>query len=309
MTSNQETSLSPFARYVSAASLNQRLWRFILGVFLIAIIWIALSAFFFAVIPSIDASSGGQFTFFSDVDFDPINTPGEVFLLLSTFSFVWLGLWLVVKFIHRQTFSSLFSSGDHHKLKNFLSGAAVVFIVIISSVLFLPFTGGAVITEAKPGIDLSVLLILLPFLLIFTFIQIAAEELFFRGYMLQQLASRYQSWLVWALIPSLLFGFAHYESSSSGYTPYLYVLATVIIGLVACCLVWRTGSLWSAIGMHMTNNFFAFSVLGIEDYLSGTSLWIIPRQTYDDLIIYSVIVWTIVLILVVSPLGKRLNAQ
>ena len=44
--------------------------------------------------------------------------------------------------------------------------------------------------------------------------QVAAEEVAFRGYLLQQLRARFRSPLVWAVLPALVFGALHFDPAT-----------------------------------------------------------------------------------------------
>ena len=45
-------------------------------------------------------------------------------------------------------------------------------------------------------------------------LQTGAEELLFRGYLQQQFAARFKSAGPWLILPSVLFGLAHYDPSA-----------------------------------------------------------------------------------------------
>jgi hypothetical protein len=72
-----------------------------------------------------------------------------------------------------------------------------------------------------------------------------AEEVFFRGFLLQGLARRLPFWPA-AVITSALFAVAHIWWQ-------LY-LPIFVLGLVFSWLFWRTGSLWAPIAAHATIN-------------------------------------------------------
>jgi hypothetical protein len=103
-----------------------------------------------------------------------------------------------------------------------------------------------------------------------------AEEVFLRGY-LQFTATRALSalyrWLgashanvlgFWtaAAILSFVFGFGH--SSNGGESP-LGLLAAGLVGLVFCLSLWRTGSLWWAIGFHAAWDWAQSFLFGVAD--------------------------------------------
>jgi uncharacterized protein len=72
------------------------------------------------------------------------------------------------------------------------------------------------------------------------------EELMFRGYLLLIVARRLRFWPA-ALILSLSFGFAHlFNPGENAFG----ILQVVVIGLIFCLTLRRTGNLWFAIGFH-----------------------------------------------------------
>jgi membrane protease YdiL (CAAX protease family) len=53
------------------------------------------------------------------------------------------------------------------------------------------------------------------------------------------------------------------------------------MGLALAALVWRTGSLWAAIGVHVGFNAIGLTVVGAEGVLSGAQLFLFGG---DDLL-------------------------
>ena len=108
------------------------------------------------------------------------------------------------------------------------------------------------------------------------FIQVLAEEVFFRGYLVQQLAAKYRSFLVWMIIPSLAFGFAHYDPETYGKSSFLIVGLLTVYGIFSIDLTRRTGNIGAAIGFHFANNIFTIFIFGNPKKMSGLSLFILP---------------------------------
>jgi uncharacterized protein len=89
-------------------------------------------------------------------------------------------------------------------------------------------------------------------------LQAVAEEVFFRGYLMQALGSLVaQPWfgvVVSAVVFALLHGLLQ--------NPPLFV-ARLAFGLLAGLLVWRTGGLEAGIAAHIVNNVFAYTIAGL----------------------------------------------
>jgi uncharacterized protein len=85
------------------------------------------------------------------------------------------------------------------------------------------------------------------------------EEFFFRGYALFTLADGIGFWPA-AVLLSLFFGGVHLRNPGEGWAG---VVGVILVGLLWCFVLKRTGSLWFAVGMHAAFDFgetFLFSV-------------------------------------------------
>jgi membrane protease YdiL (CAAX protease family) len=203
----------------------------------------------------------------------------------SQFLVVLLVSWIMSKVERRP--NSVYGFGDSRKLPHFFAGLAWGFACLSLLVLTLWRTGLLVI-DSRLLFGGDVLrygaIWLLGFLLVGLF-----EEYFTRGYvqytLTRGLAGLYQ-WAFksrhskalgfWtsALIFSFLFGFGH--RTNPGESP-IGLLSAGLIGLIFCLTLWRTGSLWWAIGFHTSwdwaQNFLygtADSGLMVQHRLLGT---------------------------------------
>jgi membrane protease YdiL (CAAX protease family) len=96
-------------------------------------------------------------------------------------------------------------------------------------------------------------------LLVFT-IGAAAEEAFFRGYLLQTFA---RAKLVWfgIILTSLFFAAVHTGNPSANYLSWLN---TFLAGLWFGVAYWKTRNLWFPFGIHLTWNWLQGAVLGMN---------------------------------------------
>jgi membrane protease YdiL (CAAX protease family) len=85
-------------------------------------------------------------------------------------------------------------------------------------------------------------------------LQAAAEEVFFRGYLLQALGSLFAQPWVGLVLSSVVFAFLH------GTQNLPLFLDRLVFGLLAAGLVWRTGGLEAGIAAHVVNNVFAYGI-------------------------------------------------
>ncbi len=119
----------------------------------------------------------------------------------------------------------------------------------------------------------------LPYALTGLLIQTATEELIFRGYLQQHLAARFRQRWVWMLVPSLLFGLAHYAPAQYGALSGLVVVWTTLFGLAAADLTARTGNLGAAVGLHFANNIAAVLLIGMSGNIGGLALFNVDVDT------------------------------
>jgi hypothetical protein len=102
------------------------------------------------------------------------------------------------------------------------------------------------------------------------------EEIFFRGYMQFTLArgltaiyaflgvSDRKSLGFWSAATLISFSFGFTHKSNPGESP-IGILSAGLIGIVFCLSLWRTGSLWWAIGMHAAWDWAQSYLYGVGD--------------------------------------------
>ena len=150
------------------------------------------------------------------------------------------------------------------------------------------------------------LIYLMP-LIVLVFLQIGAEELFFRGYLLRLIYSR-KARLFWAVyVPSFLFGLAHLDPITYGFNSVLYVLNTAVTGVLLCFITLWRGNIAMAIGIHFAVNIFAILIIGQGDTPigSGAALWLSTIAPKSVTLGLSMIVITVVEIALYSIWARR----
>ena len=88
-------------------------------------------------------------------------------------------------------------------------------------------------------------------------LQAAAEEIFFRGYLLQALGSLVARPWFGVVVSSVVFALLH------GTQNLPLFIDRLAFGLLAAVLVWRTGGLEAGIAAHVINNVFAYVYAGL----------------------------------------------
>lgn len=200
-------------------------------------------------------------------------TAGGLVLVMLSFLPLAAGALLVTRFLHRRPVASLFGPGA---LRDFLK-------------VFPPLLGLVALVAATSGLDpnlgkstpLPVLLKWLPIALPLLFLQIASEELLFRGYFLQQMAARSRARLLWMVLPAALFGALHYAPEQNGPTAIVFVLWAMLFGCLSADLTARAGNLGPALAFHFANNISAIFLVGLYGQLDGLSLYTLVINTRD----------------------------
>ena len=94
-------------------------------------------------------------------------------------------------------------------------------------------------------------------------IQAVAEEIFFRGYLLQALGSLVVKPWLGVVASSLVFAALHGTQNVPLFVDRL------AFGLLAGLLVWRTGGLEAGIAAHVINNVFAYLIAGLTSTIAA----------------------------------------
>ncbi len=263
---------SAFLRYVERAREGRTgLWRLAVGIVLIVVLWAAstLIAFFAGVFMGGFVVEGGTGDPWAVVNAFFVSPPG-VATALATFVGLAGGVLLVVKLVHRRPSGSVLGASGRLSWRDLSRGFAASLIA----------TGLAEIASAfmdpsfhRSEIGIGAWLLWVVPLTLFLFVQVAAEELAFRGYLLQSLAARFRSPLVWALLPILLFTALHWDAQSAPAIKAAILVSIAAFAVTATILVVRTGNLGAGLGVHLGLNMFGILFVSHMSWLSGAALF------------------------------------
>ena len=309
--------MTAFDAFLEPARTRPGFWRVILGLLLIVAVYLVGALVVLMGWLAVNFARTGDLNL-ALAQLDQVMQGGEpwlILVILLTFVGIWPGTWAAMRLLHGQRFGTIFAPVPGGAVSGFLKGA----------VLGLLFSGPSLLVAlllAEPErstLGLGQWAVFLVPVVLAVFIQATGEELIFRGYLLQQLAIRVRSPLVWALLPGLLFGLLHYNNPNGpeGTLPQvvafgisfsvpglLYVATTAITGAALAALVWRSGSLWPAAGVHVAVNMFSLSLVGAEGILSGTQLWLFSISDMARLLWINVAASVLLLVAILSPLGR-----
>lgn len=296
--------MTPFEAYVSPALQRPGWWRPIAGMIVILCFWIVIT---FLVL-------GGYTAYLIIQSGDPEaglaemgklvegGTPERVLIMILTFAGVWVGVFLAMAFFHGQEFPTIFAPDKRPRSGGFITG-----IILSLCYLTVPVAAGLIFaTPVRTEIPLEIWALWLIPLLPLIFIQATGEELIFRGYLLQQIGSRLSNPIFWAFLPAFFFGCLHISNAPSVLGSIYYVSITTVMGLIFAALVWRTGSLWTAAGLHVGNNVIGLTIIGPDGVLAGTQLWVVSQDDMNILFPVNLGMAFLLLGFLLSPMGARM---
>lgn len=183
--------------------------------------------------------------------------------------------WVMSRIEHRS--SGDYGLGGSHKLSRFLAGTGWGFVFLSLLVLTLKLTG-LLVFDSRLLHGANILRYSLIWIVGFLVVALL-EEYLLRGYLQFTLTrglhsiyetlgapnSRALSFWSAALLLSCIFGFGHRSNPGESH---IGLFAAAIAGLVFCLSLWRTGSLWWAIGFHASWDWAQSFLYGVAD--SGT---------------------------------------
>ncbi len=201
-------------------------------------------------------------------------TPLTLFAQLASFVFLGGGVLAVVALLHKRGPLSLI--GNMRFAAPQFAACFISLIVLLTALEFVPPWWSFDALESMRA--LPVWLTLVPVMLLGILVQITSEELLYRGYIQQQVASLLPHPAVWLIVPNLLFAAAHWDASSDPAQNAHYVIWAFFFGLVASDLTARSGTLGPAIALHLANNAFAFMLYAEQGGpSSGFALFLFPE--------------------------------
>lgn len=185
--------------------------------------------------------------------------------------------WIMSKIERRPV--SVYGLGGSNKLSRFLLGA-VWGVLFLSLLVLLLVKTGLLVIDARLLFGSDVFRYALAWIPGFLAIGLF-EEYFFRGYLQytlsRGLAGLYRSIFktnnsralgFWSAAVLVSFGFGAVHGSNPGESP-IGLICAALASLVFCLSLWRTGSLWWAIGLHTTWDWAQSFLYSVAD--SGAS--------------------------------------
>ena len=237
---------------------NHRWWKPLLGIPLVAVLWLGAQLAVGIVIGLHVLVTGGTEQDFTRL-LDGVG-PGVLLLTNLTLAAAIPVTGVAVLVCHQERIGWLCSvlGRIRWRLLAGWTALAVALMVVSAAVgVALPASAGGGLPALDPP-PAGQLAALAAVFLLTTPLQAAGEEFLFRGYLAQAIGSwlppRVAALLVTAPITALLFAFAHGVQD-----PWLFA-DRFGFGIAAAVLVWLTGGLEASIALHAVNNLFAFAL-------------------------------------------------
>ncbi len=291
---------TPLDFYAAPGTARPGLWRMAVGIAVVVAGWLGWTVVIMGafVVYQLAGGLGITESLTALSSLLATTSPTAVIFQLATFAGIWPATWVALKLLHGQPFGTLLSPEGRMRWGDFGRGLLLAAgFWAITMLVGLAIVG----TPERTDLPLSVWALAFAPLAVMVFVQASGEELIFRGYILQQLAARWRNPLVWAALPAFLFGLAHYSSGSELGVGWHYVVVTLLFGLAAAALVWRTGSLAAAMGLHTGMNLFSLSGVGLKGVIEGTQLFLYDASGAKILFFVDGAATLAILLFVLSP--------
>ena len=273
--------------FLHAIERNQ-IWRIFLGMLLIV-------AVYFATIFGMTFLLGHN-----GIDLYAImmsRSPQGLAVMLLSFFPVWMGVAIVNRVLHKRRLQALYGPSYQINWFHFLKAAGFVITVILTveviTQLYL-FVSGQDIYRRHMIDNLSLWCLWALPMLVFLMIQIGAEEILFRGYLLQTISARGGNFIWAAVLPSVIFGCLHFDYATFGANAFAYVASTAVFGMILCAVTLRLGNIGAAFGLHFFNNLAALFIYGLDDELGALTLFHLDLDPQSPLVGGAMVLQTII---------------
>ncbi len=229
-------------------------WRYLISLPAILIVWLGIGSIPVVLLAFYVIADGNPATNFTATGFTGISVLLDFSATMLTFFPFIAATLLAVRFIHARPLKTLVTAAPRIRWTRLLAGAGVWFVLaaLISFVEAMLYPGRYVLTFHPETLAVYALvaLILIP-------IQTSAEELFFRGYLLQWIGLRLKNKWVLAFIIGVLFFLPHAVNPEMASNAVLMGLGYFAFGFFAALITLQDSGMELALGLHAANNLFS----------------------------------------------------
>jgi len=285
-------------------------WRYLLSFPGIIVTWLIVGTIPVLFLMAYIAMDGDPATDVSGAGFAGVPVIPEFLATMLSFVPFIVATLLAVRFIHARSLKTLITGEAHIRWGRIFVGAGVWLVIaaLIAAVEAILYPGRYVLTF-QPGllfIFAILALILIP-------IQTSAEELFFRGYLLQWMGLRLKNKWVLAFLNGVLFFLPHAANPEMATNSLLIGLGYFAIGFFFALITLQDNGMELALGMHAANNLFAalfanYAVTALPSPALFTVQTLDPVYSLVSLVIGLVVSYLIFFVLLV-PKSPNSHAE
>jgi membrane protease YdiL (CAAX protease family) len=232
-------------------------WRYVTGTFSIFFIWLIVGGITTTILLFIIGIFQGLSL--DEIQQAPINPEilGYIpyfLVVMFGFWFLYISVWITVRLIHKRPLRSVVTGRRSVNWRRIGIGFSLWLGLILVGTLveFLIFRDSFTLTfDAKVFIPFAVLAILL------TPIQTTAEELFFRGYLIQAGSLINRNWVFLSVWSGVLFALPHILNSEVSANFTVVMLTFFVLGAFLAWISLKDGTIELALGVHAAQNLAA----------------------------------------------------
>jgi len=211
-------------------------------------------------------------------------TPLSALFILASFLIWRPAIRLAIRLFCRRAYATLFGPDGRVNWGQFMAGLMIAALFAALS------TGGAWAVVGAPkatGVGLAPWLGFAAIALPLIYIQSSAEEMLFRGMILQHMAARFGAFWAWGLVPSVLFGLLHWNPDGYGVAAWMVLLITGLTGLIFALVTAATGNLGLAMGLHFGLNIYALLLVAPNAAFSALAIshWPVEDAALEHLLV------------------------
>lgn len=216
--------------------------------------------------------------------FQGFETPASALFILGSFLIWRPAIWLAIRLFCRRAYRTLFGPEGRVAWPQFLTGVLIAAVIAaLSTGVAWALVGTPTLSAVNPALWVGFAAIALPLI----YIQSSAEEMLFRGLILQHMAARFGAFWAWGLLPSVLFGLLHWNPDGYGVAAWIVLLITGLTGLIFALVTAATGNLGLAMGLHFGLNVYALLLVAPNAAFSALALsyWPVEDETLLGLLV------------------------
>ena len=229
-------------------------WRYLISFPAILMIWFVVGSIPVVLLMTYVSMDDNPATNFSGTGFVGVPVILDFLFTMSSFIPFCVATLLAVRFIHTRPLKTLITGAAQIRWTRLFAGAGAWLLIaaLLSTVESFLYPGRYVLTFQP-----VTLLVFAVFALILIPIQTSAEELFFRGYLLQWMGLRLKNRWLLALLNGALFFLPHAANPEMATDALLVGLGYFAIGFFFTFVTLQDNGMELALGMHAANNLFA----------------------------------------------------